>query len=200
MPNISGIFEAFENLDQIPTEDIARWLKSPPQPQILENYLANKLFYPQVIPINISDLNIDLAILREALKRNTVFYKPAQKKIFIPEDFINLVPDVKKLAKLFIDAYEPKGPVIFILSRRSGDEVLGSLVTVYPGSEKDVLHFEIEGKNFKIKPGSLVILPCSKERCHINFKSNEAKIFGKSETVFEVQGGRLGIIVDGRWK
>lgn len=196
MPKVSGIFDSFENLDQIPPEDIAGWLKSPPQTRELENYLANRIYYPQTLPLTLPDLDIDLAILREALKRNSVYFKPQQKKIFIPESFLNLVPDLKKLALIFTDAYQPKELVTFILNTGKGDETLGSLVRVEGGTNDFSLN--IDGKNFKVKPGSLTILPCPKSRCHISFKSSNAKVMGKKEILFETMGGRLGLIVDGR--
>lgn len=198
MPKVSGVFDSFENLDQISPEDIARWLKSPPQIRELANFIANRIYYPQTLPLTLPDLDIDLAILREALRRNPVFFKLQQRKIFIPESFLNLVSDLKKLALIFTDAYEPRELVTFILSTPKGDEILGSLARV-EGSTSD-LSFNIDGKNFNVKPGSLTILPCPKSRCHISFKSSNAKVMGKKEILFETMGGKLGLIVDGRWK
>lgn len=197
MPKVSGVFDIFENLEKIPFEDIARWLEKPPQQVFLENYLANRINYPQAVPLSISDQLLDLAILREALRRNQIFYKVAQKKIFIPESFLSFT-DIKKLTLVFIDAYQPKGLVTFIMSGSKGDEILGSLVSVNCTSQKASLHLKVEDKNFKLKAGSLTILPCLKNRCHISFKGADASIFGKKELLFEVFGGRLGLIVDGR--
>ncbi|TSC65550.1 MAG: Uncharacterized protein CEO21_384 [Microgenomates group bacterium Gr01-1014_80] len=199
MPKVTGIFSSFENLDQIPIEDIAGNLEPAPVRYVLENYLANKILYPAVVPVSGPQLNIDLAILREALKRSNVYYNLRSKKIFVPEAFFNFIPDVKKLALLFIDAYEPKGIITFVLTRSGRDEILGTLVTVYCKGQKEPLHFGVEGQNFRIKPGVLTILPCPKEHCHVSFKATEAKLLGKSEMLFEVPGGALGLVVDGRW-
>lgn len=199
MPKLSGVFDIFENLESIPYEDIARWLKPAPQQEVLENYLANRIIYPQVTPSTLIEQEYDLAILREALRRNPIFYKINQKKIFIPSDFLQITPDIKKLASVFIDAYSPSGIVVFILSTGTGDKVLGSLVTVF-SSASDTLHFELEGQNYKLKSGSLIVLPCPKEHCHVSFKSTNSKIFGKNELLFEIPGGALGLIIDGRLK
>ena len=197
MPKVSGVFEIFENLESIPYEDIARWITPAPSQAVLENYLANKLIYPQTVPVTVAEQNMNLAILREALRRNPIFFKQNQKKIFIPLALLQITPDIKKLASVFIDAYSPSGMVVFILSSRTGDEVLGSLVTVNC-SAGDTLHFELEDKNYQLKPGSLIILPCPKDHCHVSFKSTNSKIFGKNELLFEIPGGNLGLMVDGR--
>lgn len=196
MPKVSGIFDSFENLENIPSENIARWLKGRLQSHFLENYLANRVIYPQVIPVG-EELSIDLAILREALRRNPVFFNHIQKKIFIPESFLQVMPDFKKLALVFIEALRPNGLVTLILSKKSGDKILGSLITVSCTSG-DTLYFGIEGRNYKVKPGSLTVLPCPSDHCHVNFKSESSTIFGKNELIFEVPGGDLGLIVDGR--
>lgn len=197
MPKVSGVFEIFENLESILYEDIARWITPAPSQAVLENYLANKIIYPQAIPVTQTEQNMDLAILREALRKNPIFYKPNQKKIFIPVNFLQITPDVKKMVSIFIDAYKPSGLVTFVLTSRMKDEVLGSLVTV-DCKEGDTLYFDLEGKNFKVKPGSLIILPCPKDHCHVSFKSSKSTIFGKNELLFEIPGGNLGLVVDGR--
>ena len=197
MPKVSGVFEIFENLESIPYEDIARWITPAPSQTVLENYLANKLIYPQTVPVTQADQNMDLAILREALRRNLIFFKTNQKKIFIPADFLQITPDIKKMVSIFIDAYKPSGLITFVLTTRIKDKVLGSLITVNC-KIGDTLYFDLEGKNFKVKPGNLIILPCPKDHCHVSFKSSNSTIFGKNELLFEIPGGDIGLIVDGR--
>ena len=190
MPKVTGIFDNFENLDEISAEALG----------VDENYLANRILYPQVVPTTSRDLNFDLAILKEALKRNPVYFKPEQKKIFIPEAFISFAPDIKRLALLFIDVYSPKGMITFVITKSGRDVTIGTLITVYCKGQKEPLHFEVEGQNFSVKPGTLTVLPCTKEHCHVSFKAAEAKLLGKNEILFEVPGGELGLVVDGRWK
>lgn len=190
MPKVTGLFDNFENLDEISAEALG----------IDENYLANRILYPQTVPTTAKELELDLLILKEALKRTPIYFKPEQKKIFIPEAFLNIVPDIKQLALLFIDAYLPKGMITFVITKSGRDVAIGTLITVYCKDQKEFLHFEVEGQNFRVKPGMLTILPCAKEHCHVNFKATEAKILGKNEVLFEVLGGELGLIVDGRWQ
>ena len=197
MPKVTGVFDRFENLEKIPAENIAKWLSMHPDSAAIENYIANRVIYSQTVPVTLNDQNIDFAILREAQRAAPIYFKQNQKKIFIPADFLQITPDIKKLVNIVIDAFEPKGLITFVLTARTKDEILGSLVTVNCKKE-DMLYFELEGKNFKIKPGNLTILPCPKDHCHVNFKSQGSTIFGKTELVFEIPGGKIGLIVDGR--
>jgi len=86
MPRLPGLFDSFDNLDQISPEAIAAWLKPAPELALLENYLANKIFYPQALPVTERDMRIDLSILREAIKQSkaladeTAVSKPAPQK------------------------------------------------------------------------------------------------------------------------
>lgn len=199
MPKLTGVFDNFENLDKIPVENIVSWFKTPPESTKLENYLANRIIYSQVVPVILIEQEMDFAILREGLKVNPIFFKQNQKRIFIPAGFLQITPDIKKLVNIFIDAYEPSGLVTFVLTSQNKDEILGSLVKIIC-KEEEMLHFELEGKNFKVKSGSLIILPCPQDHCHVSFKSPTSTIFGKTELIFEIPGGNLGLIVDGRIK
>ena len=70
MPKLSGLFDSFDNLDQIDIDSLILWLKNKPSSIQLENYLANKILYPQITPITADEMKIDLAILREILRLN----------------------------------------------------------------------------------------------------------------------------------
>ena len=70
MPKLPGLFDSFDNLDQISPEAVATWLKPVPEFSHIENYLANKILYPQTVPLTEHDMQLDLSILREALKLN----------------------------------------------------------------------------------------------------------------------------------
>lgn len=196
MPKVSGIFDRFDHLDQIPISDIADWLNPRPDIKFLDNYIANRIIYPQITAISQAELDIDLAILREALKRNPIFFKKAQKKILIPEEFLSRLPDLNKLAWAFIDAYTPDEQMVFTMVGKGGDEVLGTYLRAEFPQESGYIELEIQDQSFRIKPG-LTFIPCQ-NHCHINFKSSNGKILGKSELTIEVFGGRLGLAIDGR--
>lgn len=217
MPKFSGLFDSFDNLDQINPENVALWLKRAPQLIQLENYIANRILYPQSIPISAYDMEIDLAILREVLKLtfsqiqkdDTIsgenpFLNPTLRKILIPRRFLNYVSDLTRLTWTFVDALPlPKKRDFFadlwtIVLTDDADEIIGSLLLPEFKSPASHMELNVSGKIYQIKSGSLVVLPCPKERCEISYKFNQGKILGKSENSVEIFGGKLGVMIDGR--
>lgn len=198
MPKVTGIFDSFDDLDLIPIADIARWLKVPPPLFFLENYLANRILYPQSAPQTKAEVDLDLAILREALRRNPSFLVSAEKKILIPEEFHERLPNLNTLAWAFVDAYRPKGVATINIVRKSGDEVVGMVIAPENILPTDMLKLVVENQSYEIKPGALMVIPQTSTHCHIAFSAKFARLLGKNETIFEGSGGSLGILVDGR--
>ena len=64
-----GIFQNFPDIGQIPTGDISRWLRPSPDPSKIEDYLGNKMLYPETVPIAKTELAIELAVFEEIKKR-----------------------------------------------------------------------------------------------------------------------------------
>lgn len=218
MSNLPGLFNSFDNLDQISIEKIASWLKSTPQPSKLENYLANRILYPQTIPLTETDMQIDLAILREALKLyapqkqnannmlgGNPFLNVTLRKVLIPERFLEFVPDLKSLVWAFIDALVQERnkkdfyqDVWSIVLTGDFDEVVGSVILPQFDNSNGEMKLSVVGKNYKILPGGLTIIPCPKDRCEIVYSSRKGKLLGKQSSALEIYGGRLGLIIDGR--
>lgn len=214
-----GLFDSFDNLDQIDTNQIASWLKSPQSNIQLENYIANKILYPQAFPLTDADMKIDLAILREALRvngpksnqkegpllGNNPFLNITLRKIIIPEKFVSYVVDLPSLTWVFVDG--------LLLNRKRGDyfedlwtvvvandsdEVVGSIIFPRFESQKDTLYLSLLGHSYKIKAGSLSAVTCPKDRCEIAYKLSGGRLLGKQESALEIYGGKLGLMVDGR--
>lgn len=219
MPKLSGLFDSFDNLDQIEINAVFYWLKNPPLQTKLEDYLANKILYPKTFSLTADDIKIDLAILREVLRINGP--KPGQKgepflgdnpflnftlrKIIIPENFLIFIPDIVNLTWAFIDG--------LLLSRKKEDgfedlwtvvlsddidEVVGTILLPRFENLQDSLECTLQGKFYRIKAGSLTVLPCSKERCEVAYKVVKGHILGKKESAVEIYGGKLGLMIDGR--
>lgn len=221
MPETSGLFDSFDNLDQINIDLLSSWFKNPPAPIKLENYLANKILYPLFLPLSEADMKIDLAILREALKINgpkpeesgspllgdNPFLNITLRKIIIPQRFLLFVPNLISLSWAFVDG--------LLLGRRKmdffwdlwtvvvaddNDQIVGSILLPQFESEKETMDLSLLGKNYKIKAGSLTVIPCPKDRCEIAYKFESGKILGKKEAAVEIYGGNLGLMIDGRGK
>lgn len=206
MPGQVGLFDSFDNLDQVSAEAIISWLKPIPQLTYIENYLANKILYPQTLPQTDYEMQIDLAILREVLRLDdNPFLNIALRKVMIPARFLQFVPTLEILTSVFIDA--------FLLNRQKGDlfedlwtivltdniyETVGSVLLPQFAGTGGVMSLSLLGKTYKIRQGILTVIPCTRERCEIAYKLQKGKVLGKTEDAIEVYGGKLGLIVDGR--
>ena len=214
-----GLFDSFDNLDSIEISSLRSWLKNPPSKTQLENYLANKILYPQTLPLTDEDMKKDLAILREALKINgrvlpnkagpflgeNPFINVTLRKIIIPERFLSYAPNLVSLTWAFIDG--------LLLGRRKEDwfediwtviladdadlEIGTILLPQFKGDE-DSMSLDVAGKEYKIKPGSLTVVSCPNNRCQIVYKFLNGKVLGKKENAVEINGGKLGLMIDGR--
>ena|SRR3989344_4502976 len=143
MPKLTGIFASL-NVENIPPEEIARWLKPNPGLDFIENYLANKLLYPATIAYSQADLAIELAILREVVKGNPQKFMAAGKFLIPPElaERIGTLPD---LTLALFDVLAPKEPVTVFL----GTKAVGSVLP--PSTPKEFLQIEIMGKKYRFK-------------------------------------------------
>ncbi len=204
MSRVSGIFDTIDNLDLISSDEVTKWLKRPPQPIALQNYIANRLLYPQAVAASMEDLEIDLAILREALKKDQSYFSPETRKIIIPDLLVSRIPDLAKLVWVFIDAYllnldQKTRPEIWtVVLRGDGtDETLGTIIAPHFKGRGSIT-IDLDGKSSTLKQGGLMIIPCPKNQCEIKFKVSEGEILTQKSGVVEVFGGKLGLVIEGR--
>jgi len=214
-----GLFDSFDNLDQIESAQIARWLVSAPSEFYLKNYLANKILYPQTVPISASDSKIDLAILREALRINSKpimskespmlgenpFINLTLRKILIPKRFLKFMPDLITLSWAFVDGLllERKREDFFsdiwtVVLTSDIDEVVGSIILPQFNNRGGLVKITLSGNEYQIKAGSLTVIPCLSQKCQLDFKFIQGKILDKEDIAIEVYGGKLGLVIDGR--
>lgn len=218
MPKLSGIFDSFDNLDQISADSLISWLKNAPSAQNIENYLANRILYPQSLPLTQLELKLDLTILREALKINgpkadesgsllgdNSFLNITLRKIIIPKRFVTNIGDLVSLTWAFVDGLLLNKKreswvqdLWTVVVSDDADEIVGSVMLPQFSSKNDILDLQLMGRNFKIKAGSLTVIPCPKDRCEISYKIASGKILGKKEDALQIYGGKLGLMVDGR--
>lgn len=216
-----GLFSGFDNLDQIKIEDVMRALKPMPAQTWLENYIANRILYPQTVAISAYDMQIDLAILTEALRLNKPFKKESEneflgespfinttlRKIIIPATFLDFTCDVQSLTLAFINGLlldRPKKDLFEDLwtVNLSGEreEIIGSVLLPEFTSPEGFIEITFNNKVFKMKAGTISFLPCLKDSFSIGFSVNGGSVLGKNKSALEIYGGKLGIVVDGRLK
>lgn len=219
MPSSSGLFDRFENLDQIKVEEIARWLKPTPLITVLEDYIANRILYPKTIPVLSTDTKKDLAILREALRlsvpsqsrenktdllESSPFINITMKKIIIPEGFLEFIPDLASLVWAFIDGLlynlqkDRFGDLWTIILSSEADKIIGSVLLPQFDNLNGFMEIKLEGRKYKIKAGSFTILPCLKYRCPIEYTLSCGSLLGKNTSAIEIYGGEAGLVIDGR--
>lgn len=211
MAKLPGIFDIFDNLEQIKVEDIAKWLKHQVDFTHLENFLAQRILYPQTVPMTEVDMNIDLAILREALRLcgpmlgDNPFLNVTLRKILIPSTFLNFIPNLQTLTWAFVDGllYDRKKSDFFedlwtVILTGQIDEAIGSVILPQFQSGNGILKLNVVGKEYQIRAGTVIVIPCPNKRCEVTFKVNAGKILGKDDLSVEVYGGKLGLMIDGR--
>lgn len=206
MPKVTGVFDLFEDLDTISVENVMRWLKRPPDPLILYNFLANRVLYPQSISVSKEEMEWELAFLREALRLNPEFLNQSTKKIIIPEVFVNRVSDLSSLVLAFVDAYilgwtaKNSGENVWtlILRNEEKDEIIGSVLMPEFHLESGNIAISVLEKNIQTPKGGVSIIPCPHDRCLVNYKVVGGKVLGIEQGSISMYGGRLGILIDGR--
>src|SRR5471030_1399565 len=157
MPQSIGLFDSFDNLDQINIDTLIPWLKNSPSQIQLENYLANKILYPNTQPLTEYDMKIDLAIVREALRliglQSNPYLNITSHRIIIPERFINYVSDIVSLSWAFVDGLllnnrkaEWFSDLWTVVLSSSSEKIVGSILLPYFNSPADSMNISILGK------------------------------------------------------
>ena len=190
MPHLTGFFAEFPDLDKIPPGDIAGWLKNKPESHVLINFFGNRLLYPQTIAQNQKDLEMDFAILREALKQKPeVVYDPKSSRILLPELYIDRFP-LARLAGAVVEALSPDGITQIYVKDNKTVKLAGTLIR--PHEIEDLAK---AGSSVKIEVGGVagVLKINSLNISQIEGSGQKIKIADKE---YIVNGGILGIIID----
>lgn len=189
MSKLTGIFSPFFELDSLSATDLNHYLKSQEQAFFLENYIGNRILYPQAIPSSSHDLEIDLAILREYLKQHPeVLYSPKSNKLVVPEEFEIRFPPFSALIGAILDILELDEVTGVVLKKFSGQtEIMGTIVRVLPEESADFIDVNVNGQLFKSELGSVTILPLKEQHIVIQIDRNHP---------LNVNGGSLGVVID----
>jgi len=153
---------------------------------------------PQTIPVTEAESAFDLAVLKEMLRLEPEnFYSPNLKKIYIPEAFVKIFPNLTKLAFLLIDALKPVCLTSFILkSENLGVRNLGTFIKPEKITPDGYVDIYISTNKFRVLSGNISIIPCSSPKFDLKLESNLEIIPGKKELITQVAGGDLGLIID----
>lgn len=194
MPHLSGVFDEFPELDKVPVEEILKWLVDKPEIHFLTNYIGNRILYPQAIPLTHKELEIDLAILRAAIKlKPSLVYEPQTNKIIIPNSFAQRFPPLSKIARAVVDGLNPKGLHNIFVKETSQYRLIGSVISPLnpqklSSDEKTVIFTgNAIRKALPLNAVSVIETPAT-----------EVKILLGGEE-FVAAGGEAGVIIDLRF-
>lgn len=187
MSKLSGIFERFTNLDQLNAELVVRWLPFKAKPVDIENIIANRRLYPQAIPVSVQEMEVDLAILREAIRLNPhLVYNHNLRKISITEDFVVRFTPLNALITAIIDGLDLEGVNQLLIRKPDASTSSGSIIipTELPKSGNVTIEIDQSSKEYALDTIAAIPLTGS---------GHEVKI-GKHS--YQAHGGDLGVLVD----
>lgn len=187
MPKLTGVFADFKDIDKIPIPDINRWLSHKVSEHLLLNFIGNRIIYPQAVPASNIDLEIDFAILREVLKRQSeLVYNPSAQKIVIPDEFTLRFPPLPRLVLVIVEALNPKGLTSVLVRKNKLLNIVGSVIAPHPPLKEDPL-VSVNGQSNRLKLDTITILTAQTR--HIRLKIDDL------EEIL-VNGGQLGLVID----
>ncbi|MBI2595135.1 hypothetical protein HYW46_00170 [Candidatus Daviesbacteria bacterium] len=196
MSKLTGVFEQFKNPDQIPLQDITRWVKHAKDPKAIENFIGNRILYPQTVALNESDLGIDYAIMRESIRRNQRLYlNPIGNKISLEQSFIARFPPAAKFINIIVQSLDLPELTTILVKNNVGMIVSGSVINIrkLPNfdklKEQEMLELFIDGTPTKIRLGGISIL---------SLKDHHIKLKIDGLNGMMVAGGTFGLVLDFR--
>lgn len=197
MPKLKGFFDCFAGIESVTAEKIGRWL-SRTNPAILENELANHLFYSQTVPVTATDAQFYLAVLREALKiEPDLYYNREQSTVYIPECFLHFFPDFGQMVGAYRDSFSLKGVIaVRLKSGKTESKMIGTLIRPFMVAAEGGVELWVEGRNHTVSVGSVTRIPAPPGKIAVEFVSDAANLPGQEKAAFTVEGGELGIILD----
>lgn len=189
MPKLIGIYEIYKEAENIPIDNIIRWIHFRIEPHHLENFIANRLLYPQTLPLTSLDFEIDLAILREVIKKKpNLLVNSETNKITIPESLILRFNKIELILKCILDVLKIKGVVtVNTKDHKITSDLVGTIYAPSNLPQEDILGVSLNGKKYNLKKGSINIIPSSE-------RHNNLIISTLPE--ISVIGGKLGIVID----
>lgn len=195
MPHLTGVFEEFPDLEKTPPAKIAAWIKTKLDSHFLTNFLGNRLLYPQTIPINEEELEIDLAILREGIKlKPTLVLDFQTNKLVFPQSLTERFPPLTRLAGAVIESLAVSGVSQIYIKDKTKLKLVGTLI-----SPPDI------NKIFEKENAVKVIVDGIESVLNVNTISvseiaSPEVIIKIADTEYKVPGGELGVVIDLRKK
>lgn len=187
MTVLTGIFAQLPGIENISADAIQTRLKAPFVSHALENYIANRILYPQSVAVSEEDKVIDSAILEEYLLLNPgFFYNPLSRKLVIPLDLINHFQTSSELMTIFISLITFEGVIPVFIRDEVSIKAEGSIFVTPVAKENEKVPISINGMMYEIEVNKICQFPVSDMHTRIKIDSTNEIL---------VTGGKLGVTI-----
>ncbi len=191
MPQITGAFSLFPDLDSITAAEISALSSEPLEHHFIENYLGNRILHPQSVATNKQELDLDFYILSIAIKKHPeVLLNAAQNRIIIPEIVMYHFPPLTRLiAVVLLDTPASKVTDLW-LKGETDQKLLGSCIPRQLINQLNIsgeLKLTVQNQEKNLIPNQLNLIPIQEKQVKI--------VLNQTQNLTAV-GGSLGIFVD----
>lgn len=184
MPKLSGVFEELQGLGKLVPQDILKKVEDKSEASSLENFIGNRLLYPQTVSVSVQDQKTDFAILKAYILKNPNFFYPSGGKVTISKEFFERFPPPVKLVTLIVRSINFSEQALLVRKEESGEDIIGTFVP-WPTQEKDPQVF-LDGQKIQLKKNSLSKINTDPKQYELKIGENFIK---------SVWGGEIGIII-----
>lgn len=191
MPQLSGIFSLFTDLDTITASEVIEMGQQQYEHHMVENHLANRILYPQSVAATRQELDLDFLLLTQAIRRHPeVFFDAKQNRIIIPQIAADQLPPLTRLISVILHNIPYQNITDIWLKTATDQSLLGSCIPASLISSMNIsgeIKMTVQGDIKTLIPNQLNLIPV-KDR-HIKIQFNQ-------EHTLTAVGGSLGLFVD----
>jgi len=190
-------------LEACPLADIKRWMQVESNDDYIRDYIYNRSCYPGTIPINNEDLEIEQALVRQAIRiavnRNLAYLSatsgristellPYFEPIVAAGSFLTRSPTLGQCLLMLLDGLQPNGITTLVLDQNHLTALLGAAASVHP-----LLSVQVLESNTFLNLGT-VISPIATVRMGTPILRIKMKDESHNNQTMEVKQGELEVI------
>jgi len=188
MTILTGLFAQLPGIENLSPEDLSKWLKKAYDPRVLENYLGNRVIYPQTVALTQEERMIDRAIIQEYIRKNPAFfYNPLSHKVLIPLELMHRIQPNADLMVMLCSLLQVSGVVPVFIGEETSFKNEGVIMAINPLSTEKNITILINGKNTIVENNKIY---------HFSVEDQHIKVKVDGDPEIMVQGGKLGITID----
>lgn len=179
---LTGFFEKFPEIENIPFEAIQANLPTHIESHTLQNFIANRIIYPQTIASTTQDLDIDFVLLKLILSQKpNYFYDPKQARITLPTDIQLRFPPLPRLLTTLIQQLK-LADISSVIDEQKN--LLFNIISLQLPKVDSLFNLKLNNKQYSFARGSITILPPQKLPLELN---KRLITFGKFGLIVHVQ-------------